>query len=38
VRISLNYTLMRIIERIEGEGNKKIMVGVSCNKHYWAIH
>jgi hypothetical protein len=38
VRISLNYTLRRMIERIEGEGNKKIMVGVSWNRHYWAIH
>jgi len=38
VRISLNYTFRRMIERIEGEGNKKIMVGVSWNKHYWAIH
>ena len=27
-----------MIERIEGEGNKKIIVGVSWNKHYWAIH
>jgi hypothetical protein len=38
VRISMNYTLRRVIERIEGWGDKKIMVGVSCNKHYWAIH
>jgi len=38
VRISLNYTLRRMVERIEGEGNKKIMVGVSWNKYYWAIH
>jgi hypothetical protein len=38
VRISLNYTLRRMIERIEGGGNKKIMVGVSWNRHYWAIH
>ena len=27
VRISLNYTLRRIIERIEGERNKKIRHG-----------
>ena len=38
VRISLNYTFRRMIERIEGEGNKKIMVGVSWNRHCWAIH
>jgi hypothetical protein len=29
---------MRIIERIEGGGDKKIIVGVSWNKHCWAIH
>ena len=38
MRISLNYTLRRMIERIEVGGNKKITVGVSWNKHYWAIH
>ena len=38
MRISLNYTLRRMIERIEEGGNKKITVGVSWNKHYWAIH
>jgi hypothetical protein len=38
VRISLNYTFRRMIERIDGGGDKKIMVGVSWNKHCWAIH
>jgi len=33
VRISLNYTFRRMIERVEGGGNKKIMVGASWNKH-----
>ena len=34
----MRHTSRRMVERIEEEGNKKIIVGVSWNKHYWAIH
>ena len=37
VRIHMPHTLRRMVERFEGE-RKKITVGVSWSRHYWAVH